>query len=138
MDTVELLAKFADPEVIQTLSTMDRLMAGLITTILGMGITFIALVVLQFVIGLMAKISQDKPAAIEQVDPQKPVAIEQPEAAVKLKEKDEELVAAITTAIAMQLRTSVSKIVIRNIEKIEESTSTWQKTGIAEHMNNSL
>ncbi len=138
MDTVELLAKFADPEVIQTLSIMDRLMAGLITTILGMGITFVALVVLQFVIGLMAKISQDKPAAIEQVDPQKPVAIEQPEAAVKLKEKDEELVAAITTAIAMQLRTSVSKIVIRNIEKIEESTSTWQKTGIAEHMNNSL
>ena len=138
MDTVELLAKFADPEVIQTLSIMDRLMAGLITTILGMGITFIALVVLQFVIGLMAKISQDKPVVIEEVVSQEPEAIEQTKAVATQKEKDEELVAAITTAIAMQLRTSVSKIVIRNIEKIEESTSTWQKTGIAEHMNNSL
>ncbi len=138
MDTVELLAKFADPEVIQTLSIMDRLMAGLITTILGMGITFIALVVLQFVIGLMAKISQDKPVVIEEVVSQEPEAIGQTKAVAAQKEKDEELVAAITTAIAMQLRTSVSKIVIRNIEKFEESTSTWQKTGIAEHMNNSL
>ncbi len=138
MDTVELLAKFADPEVIKTLSMMDRLMAGLITTILGMGITFIALVVLQFVISLMEKISQDKPVVIEAAEPQESGAIEPAETSARQKESDEELVAAITTAIAMQLKTSVSNIVIRNIEKIEESTSTWQKAGIAEHMNNSL
>ncbi len=138
MDTVELLAKFADPEVIQTLSIMDRLMAGLITTLLGMGITFIALVVLQFVIGLMAKISKEKPAASQAVETLEPEAIKPAETYAMQQEKDEELVAAITTAIAMQLGTSVSNIVIRNIEKIEESTSTWQKAGIAEHMNNSL
>ncbi len=136
MDTVELLAKFADPEVIQTLAITDRLMAGLITTILGMGITFVALVVLQFVIGLMAKFSQVKTEPARVQEPEKsPVTAAVPKSA---NEKDEELVAAITTAIAMQLRTSVSNIVIRNIEKIEESSSTWQKAGITEHMNNTV
>lgn len=136
MDTVELLAKFADPEMIKSLSMMDRLMAGLITTILGMGITFVALVVLQFVIGLMAKLSTEKPVADPVIETQDDITAEPTNTAAS--GKDEELVAAITTAIALQLGTSVSKIVVRNIEKIEESSSTWQKAGIAEHMNNSL
>lgn len=132
MDTVELLAKFADPEVIKTLSMMDRLTAGLITTILGMGITFVALVVLQFIIGMMAKLSSDKPAEVivahtEERQPAKNTHVQ-----------DEEIVAAITAAIATQLKTSVNKIVIRNIERVEGSSSAWQKAGIAEHMNNSL
>jgi uncharacterized membrane protein YqgA involved in biofilm formation len=61
MDTIELLAKFGDPDVIKTLSLMDRMIAGLITTFLGMGITFIALVVLQFMIVIMAKFSSASP-----------------------------------------------------------------------------
>jgi hypothetical protein len=51
---------------------------------------------------------------------------------------DEEIVAAVTAAIALQLKTSVSNIVIRNIEKIEAPSSAWHKAGIAEQMNNSL
>ncbi len=136
MDTVELLAKFADPEMIKSLSMMDRLMAGLMTTILGMGITFIALVVLQFVIGLMAKLSTEKQVADPVIETQGVITAEPSNTASS--DEDEELVAAITTAIAVQLGTSVSKIAVRNIEKIEESSSTWQKAGIAEHMNNSL
>jgi len=136
MDTIELLAKFADPEVMKTLSMADRVIAGLITTVLGMGITFVSLVILQFVIGLMAKFSGEK---IEQksevVEPV--VKADSASSSADLM-KDEEIVAAITTAIALQLKTSVSNIVIRNIEKVEESTTAWSKAGIAEQMNNSL
>lgn len=136
MDTIELLAKFADPEVMKTLSMSERMIAGLITTILGMGITFISLVILQFVIGLMAKLSGEKTEQkIEVVE--KAVKADTASADADLM-KDEEIVAAITTAIAVQLKTSVSNIVIRNIEKVEESTTAWSKAGIAEQMNNSL
>lgn len=135
MDTVELLSKFADPEVMKTLPVMERMIAGLITTALGMGITFVSLIVLQFVIGLMAKLTsttvekaEEAPASVVKEEVVETVGIV----------KDEELVAAITTALAIQLKTSVSNIVIRNIEKVEESSTAWHKAGIAEHMNNSL
>jgi sodium pump decarboxylase gamma subunit len=135
MDTVELLSKFADPEVMKNLPIMERMIAGLITTVLGMGITFISLIVLQFAIGLMARFTSVKVEKAEKVGA--PAVIEVAAATVD-KGKDEEIVAAITTALAIQLKTSVSNIVIRNIEKVEESSTAWHKAGIAEHMNNSL
>lgn len=137
MDTVELLAKFADPEVMKTLSTMERLMAGLITTALGMGITFVALVVLQFVMGIMAKFSVEKNVVVKGSVPDEGVggAKSSPK---EVSDADEEVVAAIVTAIAAQLKTSVSNIVIRNIQRVDQSSNTWQKAGITEHMNNTL
>lgn len=136
MDTIELLAKFADPEVMKTLSMNERVIAGLITTVLGMGITFISLIILQFVIGLMAKLSGEK-IKEEVVTPAPATEPDTASSNANLM-KDEEIVAAITTALALQLKTSVSNIVIRNIERVEESTTAWSKAGIAEQMNNSL
>ncbi len=131
MDTMELLAKFADPETLKTLTTMQRLMAGLITTMLGMGITFLALIILQFIIGLMAKLTGEEKTA--------PITTPAPAPAENLadqRRKDEQLVAAITVALAMQLKTAASNIVIRNIQKIEDHSPVWNKVGIAEQMNN--
>ena len=136
MDTIELLAKFADPEVMKTLSLSDRLFAGLITTLLGMGITFVSLVILQFVMALTAKFAAPAPTVEEKTLPEEEPAVPEVETANDI--DDEELVAAITTALAMQLKTSVSNIVIRNIERVEESASAWQRAGISEQINNSL
>lgn len=136
MDTIELLAKFSNPEIIKTLSTGNRLFAGLITTALGMGITFVSLVVLQIVMAIMAKFTAPAPPAAVQADVGKSVAesADDPEKADALVD-DEELVAAIATALALQLKTSVSNIVIRNIEKVEDTSSSWHRAGIAEQMN---
>lgn len=138
MDTIELLAKFSDPELIKTLSNGNRLFAGLITTVLGMGITFVSLVVLQIVMAIMAKFTAPAPPAVVQADASESAAKSagEPEEAEALV-NDEELVAAITTALALQLKTSVSNIVIRNIEKVEDTSSAWHRAGIAEQMNNS-
>lgn len=135
MDTVELLTKFADPGAMKALTTTQRVVAGLITTALGMGITFISLIILQFIIGIMAKLTAEKSVKKQQVKPR--VTAEEKVAADNLLQ-DEEIVAAITTALALQLKTSVSNIVIRNIEKVEASSTAWHKAGLAEHMNNSL
>lgn len=135
METIELLAKFADPEVMKTLSLTERLMAGLITTLLGMGITFLSLVILQFVIMLMARLTSVKGTKMVVESPVKTVARGTPQAASA---GDEEIVAALSVALALQLNTSVSNIVIRNIEKVETSSSAWHRAGIAEQMHNSL
>jgi glutaconyl-CoA/methylmalonyl-CoA decarboxylase subunit delta len=133
MDSVELLVKFADPDVMKTLSISERFIAGLITTVLGMGITFFSLVVLQFVMILMAKLSGNK---VEEV----PAAVMQSEE-IKNSEKevepmkDEELVAALSVALAMKLKTSVGNIVIRNIERVEDTTPVWSKAGLLEQLN---
>lgn len=133
MDTIELLAKFADPETLKTLTAMQRLTAGLITTMLGMGITFIALIVLQFVIGLMAKLSVKESPVEQQVGPQPEPA---QSSAAQEQQNDEELVAAITVALAVQLKTAASNIVIRNIRKVEDHSPVWNRVGLTEQMTN--
>lgn len=134
MDTVELLAKFSDPEIIGTLSLSQRLLAGLITTILGMGITFLALIILQIVTSLFDKLTPAHTAAQQPVPAPKPKP--EPKQEHDQKQQDEELVAAITVALATQLQTTTSNIVIRNIRKLDDHSPTWNRVGIAEQMNN--
>lgn len=132
MDTVELLTKFADPEAMRALTATQRLLAGLATTILGMGITLVSLILVQFVITLMAKFTAPQPVITEPVEPTAETGTDatQPD-----QHKDEELVAAITVALAMQLQTATSNIVIRNIKRREDRTPVWSKAGLAEQMN---
>jgi Na+-transporting methylmalonyl-CoA/oxaloacetate decarboxylase gamma subunit len=56
MQIVDLLATFSNPETFDSLTTTQRLMAGLVTTLLGMGITFVALVTLMVVTSFMDKL----------------------------------------------------------------------------------
>ncbi len=141
MTTAELLAKFADPEIIQTLSLSDKLFAGLMATILGMGITFISLIVLQFAMVIMEKLL-GRPA---KQTVQEPVHSSAPAPSPEITTtpeiittNDNELIAVISSVIALQLKTSVSNIVIRNIEKVEDSSSAWNRTGMLEQMNSRL
>lgn len=138
MTTTELLATFANPELMKSLTMGDRLSAGMVTTILGMGITFSALIILLFIISWMNKILNRAPAATAAV-----ITADQEQSVTKaLKpektENDNELVAAITTAIAMTLKTPTSNIVIKNIEKLSNQSPQWKRAGIIEQMNSRL
>lgn len=135
MDTMELMAKFADPETLKSLSITQKLVAGLITTFLGMGITFLALIILQLVIDLMARIPGIKAPATKEAA-QQPVTRSTAAAVEDQRHMDEQLVAAITVALAVQLGTAAGNIVIRNIRKVEDHTPAWNKAGLAELMNN--
>jgi len=132
----DLLTAFADPEKLKDFTTTQRLWASLITTILGMGITFVILVVLQFIIGFFEKLSgsEKKPA---------PAAKPAPAPAGKADEKpasrtDDELVPVIAASVAMMLETSAGNIVIRNIKQVEDTSPTWRGAGIAEQMQNRI
>ena len=134
MTVTELLAGFANPDVIQSLSFSDKLLAGLITTILGMGITFVALIILQFIIAWMDKILnrhqvESTPAANVSITQKSPDT--HAESAVD----DNQLVAVITSVIALKMKTSVSNIVIKNIVKLDDRSPAWNRAGIIEQMN---
>lgn len=133
MNITELLTQFANPETLKLLSFTDKLVAGLVTTLLGMGITFIALIILQVLISWMDRLinrSVEQPAQ-SSVAPLPAVQV----APTPAKTDGDELVAAISAVIAVKLKTSVDNIVIRNIEKIEDRSPVWNRAGIIEQMN---
>lgn len=126
----DLLTVFADPSKFESLTATQRLWAALITTILGMGITFVVLIVLQFIIGLFDKFagSEEKPkAAAPAPAPKK--AEEEP-----VSQTDDELVPVIAASLAMMLQTPASNIVIRDIRRLEDRTSPWSRAGVVDQM----
>lgn len=135
MTITELLTQFANPETLKTLSFASKFLAGLVTTLLGMGITFAALIILQILISLMDRLINASVAPPKKApSPAQVVPIAEPDEQVD----SNELVAVITSVVAMQLNTTASNIVIRNIERIEDRSSLWNRAGIIEQMNSRL
>jgi len=98
-----------------------------------MGITFCALIVLQFLITWMERLFHTERRATEaQVTSIPKVAAAAPE------EDDEELMPVNTSVLANHLKTSSDNIVIRNITRIEDPTPAWSRAGILEQINSRL
>ena len=130
-----LMELFANPETIHSLSTGEKLVGSLVTTGMGMGITFGILIILCFIIMLMTKILgiadnkkkkvQDTPAAAAPV-PAAPV-IPEPEEDLM---NDEELVAVIMAAItAAQGPGKQNNLYIRKIRRTSDDTPSWSRAG---------
>jgi sodium pump decarboxylase gamma subunit len=131
MGISELLAQLANPETVKTLSFADKMLASLVVTFLGMGITFIALIILQIVISLLARFTAQpsrQPVAgpVPAVPPAGDTDISTTD--------DDELPAVISAVLAMYPSRAPGNIVIRNIRRIG-SAPTWGKAGIADQMN---
>lgn len=136
MGISELLIQLANPETIKTLSFMEKMAGGLLVTFLGMGITFLALILLQVIIDLLARIMVRLEAQPENVTA---ATVENIVTETVEESSDEgELVAVITAAVAMQMQTATKDIVIRNIRKIESLTPQWHIAGILDQMNTRL
>ena len=133
MGISELLVQLATPQTMKGLSFTDKMEGGLIVTCLGMGITFLSLIVLQFIIDFLAKliVKTEKTAA-----PVPTARVVKAEASDS--RKGEELVAVISAAVAMRMHRSPGNIVIRNIRKIEDSSLPWNRAGVLEQMNTRL
>ena len=102
---------------------------GLIVTALGMGVTFVALITLSFLLDLLRILFYKEPQKA-------PVQVVQQSTAVEEAEEDnmEELVAVITAAVAASLQTSTHNIVVQNIVRVGDATPTWGRAGRAEQM----
>lgn len=133
----EIMEIFSNPETIHSLSFGEKLLGVGFTMVLGMGITFISLVILKGVMEVMTRVlvEKKKPVAVAETA----ATLPQPEVQeVEESHNDEAVIAAITVALSAKLKTPMSNIVIRNIRKVEGSKNSWNHVGIIEQMNSRL
>jgi len=135
MEIVDLLAHFSDPASIKGLSVSQKMLASLVTTLLGMGITFVALVILQMVTSLLGKLAPEKKSSSTALPSDELPA---DKAAPNMDRNDEELVAAITSTLALLLEKPASSIVVKNITRIDKAAPAWSRAGITDQMNNTV
>lgn len=136
MENMSLLDKFANPETMQTLTFGEKMLATFYTTVLGMLITFSALVLIWALTIILSKIvrsieNKGKAEIIEVEEAPKTVE----EIPVASEEDDEELVAVISAAVAASLNTSIHNIVVTNISRVDDKTPSWGIVGRSEQMN---
>ncbi|SHJ89331.1 OadG family protein [Paramaledivibacter caminithermalis] len=139
MENLSLVDRLANPDLISTMTTGEKIMASLQVTLLGMAITFIALIILWGLIIVMSKAlntTQPKKKETNEVKVSPSLDVK-PEIKEDLGE-NEELVAVITAAIAASLNTSTHNIVVKNIVRVADPTPAWGKAGRVEQMSKML
>ncbi|MGI6730512.1 MAG: OadG family protein [Anaerovoracaceae bacterium] len=143
MEDLTLMQKFADPQLIDNLSMVERTEGALITTLMGMGITFIVLALLWVMIALMTKAIQKsehkpeekniEPAVLKQTSASSssdaPALAEQDAAT----QPDTALIAVIAAAIAaVEGSSTAENLVIKRIKRISGTSTAWSKAGAGE------
>ncbi len=130
MMELSLMEKFADPALFESLTTSEKAMGSLITTCMGMGITFIVLVLLWAVIVVMSKfMNKAQKTTVKGNSANVADSIVGQDEIIN----DAELVAAITAAIAAyegNLGLSSGNFVVRRITRI--AGNAWATAGMAE------
>lgn len=134
---MSILERFANPAEFATMTMSDKLVGTLYVAVLGIGITFIVLLFLQYAIALMSYLvvgstRKEQVAVMESnVKLDKPVEVI-PELA---EQEDEELIAVIAAAVAACLGRPVDSFVVRNVRQISDIAPNWARAGLAEQMN---
>ncbi len=141
MENLSLLERFANPDLLQSMTLGEKLLASTYVAVLGMAITFIALMILWGCIIIMGNaLGVRKPKKEPVKVAPEPKA--QPERVPKSVQADagenEELVAVITAAVAASLNTSTHNIVVTNIVRVSDTTPAWGQAGRLEQMNKML
>lgn len=139
---MNVLERFKHAETFVEMDLGERLLATGYVIILGMIITFTALVLIWFLTAVMSKTIQkfeSKNSVVKvKAGSTAPVATPAPApvvTSVVAGEDDGELIAVITAAIAASLNTSMHNIRVSNIRRISDSTPVWGKSGRSEVMN---
>lgn len=134
---------FVNPETIGAIGLGEKIITSLFVTLLGMGITFVALIAIWGITALMSKIiismeNKNKIAQAATVEVSKPSAAAPaapaPAASAAAPQEDENLIAVLTAAIAASLNTSMHNIVVRNVRQLPDQTPTWSRAGRTEQM----
>lgn len=112
---------------------------GLLGTIAGMLIVFLALIVIAILISqfkYIANMGNKKNQAAVEV---KPVLEAAPIVEEKSEEVDDyELVAVITAAIASSLNTTSDKFVVKSLKRVSGTKSAWNARGRQENLQSSI
>lgn len=139
---MEFFDVFLNKDTIHTLTLNQKMFFSLVVTVLGMGITFVGLIVIQYMIGITSVIVRgiekrlNKAVTIDKSPALMPEVIQVTPKAVSsdTDELNEELVAVITAAIAASLQTHTSNIVVKNIRRVSQTAPAWATAGRSEQL----
>ncbi len=137
---MHVLESFKHADTFSQMPMGDKLLATGYVILLGMGITFIALILIWMITVLMSSIirQMEKSQEIKKVpNVSKPTVVPMSEKPIEqvVNEDEEELVAVISAAIAAALNTSMNNIRVTNIRRVPDNTPTWGKVGRNDVMN---
>ncbi|HPW40673.1 MAG TPA: OadG family protein [Bacillota bacterium] len=121
-------------------SAQEMIVYGLIVTLVGMGVVFLVLIGLSYMLDVLKLFS--KAGTAEKKSEVKIDNIEEPAEAVSFSaaeedEDEEELIAVISAAVAAFMGRG-RNLTIRSIKRIEDGTPAWAKIGRQEQMLNRL
>lgn len=129
------MKEFAALQDMSQMPVMERLINGLIVTVLGMGITFIVLIALLFAIKLMSHLLNPKTSPAELVVDKKPEAVQVEKAS---SQDEEELVAVLIAAVAAASGQSYEQIKLRGFRELGVNIPLWSQAGVLETMNREI
>lgn len=135
MDNIGLMERFADPELFTGLDFGEKMAGAGITTLMGMGVTFIVLILLSAIIIYMEKFfmrvenkGKDKLVKSGEIVPAETKA-SSPGPAVTVGDQSE-LIAVISAAIAACEGNGMSSnLVVRKINRVAGPTIAWSSQG---------
>ena len=124
-----LMDLFRDPETIHSLSMGDKLLGSTITMVLGLGITFMVLILIWIFISLMGKVldaaDRRKEAATQAKAAPAQAAAEAPAAPAAEEASDDSLIAVISAAIAEYEGAAADNLVVRKITRLSGESTPW-------------
>ncbi len=122
-----LMDKFADPSLFDSLSFGDKMAGSAITMLMGMGITFVVLMLLWGVFALMGKVMSPSAKKGDKASKAETKANATPSvAAAPAAKNDDVLTAVIAAAIAAyQSEGGTGNLVVRKIQRLSGETTLW-------------
>ena len=129
-----LMDIFADPSKFDTLTMGEKILGSLITAMMGMGTTFLVLILIWGFIALISRLIRTEEKAFKHGDAGKaaaeaPAPVAAPVAAAE-PAGDDALIAVITAAIAAAQGSAVtSNLIVRKIIRIPGPDPVWSNTG---------
>ena len=130
---MSLMEQFADPTYFEGLSMGERLTGATVTMCMGLGITFIVLIILWACIAIMAKITNRSTKTSDSAAAPAAAPAETPAPAAEAADMaDGELVAVIAAAVAAMENTVVSNLVVKKITKDSGPTNACASAGLSE------
>lgn len=130
---MSILERLANPESFANMPMNEKLLGTLYVAILGMGITFLVLIFLQYCIKLMSWLLSVKKPKHALIVSEGDVAPAGP-AKEAAEQEDEELIAVIAAAAAAFMGCPAEAVVLRNVRRLDSGAPNWARAGLMDQM----
>lgn len=132
---MSVLERLADPQGFASMSMDEKLLATLYVAILGMGITFLVLIFLQYCIKFMSWLLNARKPKHSVVVRDSNIPLERPNPAVEPQGMDdEELIVVIAAAAAAFMGCPANRVVVRNVRQLDSGSPSWARAGLMDQM----